>query len=134
MRFALVVDDDPLLQEAMIKQLSRMGFDAAGALHYEAAVVHLAERRPALVCIDLQLPTRSGYDLCEHIRGALGLTSVPILVMSGLFFPKDMANAEEVGANAFLTKPFSMQQLSSYIDALFRTPHQSERYFRRLQL
>ena len=133
-RFALVVDDDPALLRAMIHQLERMGFEATGALHYEAAVLQLASQRPNLVCVDLELPTLSGYDLCEHIRGPLGLTGVPILVMSDSCFARDMANAEEAGANAFLKKPFSMHQLTNYVEALLRKPHRSEPYLRRLQL
>jgi DNA-binding response OmpR family regulator len=133
-RFALVVDDDPVLQRAMIKQLQGMGFDAEGALHYEGAVQQLKDRHPTLVCIDLELPTRSGYELCEYIRGPLALGSVPILVTSNSRFAKEMANAEEAGANAFLAKPFSMRQLTNYVDALLRKPHQSEPYLRRLQV
>ncbi len=133
-RSALVVDDDPNLLKALLQQLERMGFDATGALHYEGALHALAVRRPSLVCVDLELPTQSGYEICEHIRGKLGLGSVPILVMSESSFARDMANAEEVGANAFLKKPFHMHQLASYVDALLREPHRSEPYLRRLQL
>jgi two-component system OmpR family response regulator len=86
------------------------------------------------VCIDLELPTQSGYELCEYIRGPLGLTRVPILVTSDSGLPKDMANAEEVGANAFLKKPFSMRQLAAYVEALFARTRQSEPYLRRLGL
>jgi DNA-binding response OmpR family regulator len=133
-RFALIVEDDPVLQDAMVHQLERMGFDVAAVSHYDDAVHHLTSRRPDLVCLDLGLPTRSGYDLCEHIRGPLGLALVPILVTSGFCFARDMANAEEAGANAFLKKPFSMHQLESYVQALLEKRHPSEPYLRRLQL
>lgn len=134
MRFALIVEDDPVLQDAMVHQLQKMSFDVAVASHYDDAVHHLATRVPHLVCIDLGLPTRSGYDLCEHIRGPLGLAEVPILVMSGSCFAKDMANAEEAGANAFLKKPFAMRQLAGYVEALLVKTHLSQPYMRRLQL
>jgi len=133
-RFALVVDDDPTLLGAMIRELARIGFEAIGALHYEAAVALLRTRRPTLVCVDLQLPTLSGYELCEHIRGPLGLADVPILVLGASSLARDMADAEEVGANAFLRKPFSMHQLHNYVEALFHKPHRSEPHLRRLQL
>jgi DNA-binding response OmpR family regulator len=133
-RVVLIVEDDPRLQKAMIAELGRMDFNAFGALHYDAAIDLLARRRPHLVCIDLELPTQSGYDLCEHIRGPLGLTRVPILVTSESGLPKDMANAEEVGANAFLKKPFSMRQLAAYVEALLAKIKKSEPYLRRLEL
>jgi DNA-binding response OmpR family regulator len=133
-RFALIVEDDPVLQKAMTHHLQEMSFEVAGALHYDAAVEHLATRRPHLVCIDLELPTQSGYELCQYIRGPLGMPRVPILVTSDSCFAKDMANAEEVGANAFLKKPFSMRQLTNYVGALLVEIRQSEPYLRRLQL
>lgn len=133
MRFALIVEDDPVLQEAMVHQLQRMSFNVVAVSHYDDAVHHLTTRQPDLVCLDLGLPTRSGYELCEHIRGPLGLALVPILVTSGSCFARDMANAEEAGANAFLKKPFSMHQLVSYVEALLEKRHMSEPYMRRLQ-
>jgi DNA-binding response OmpR family regulator len=74
--------------------------------------------------VDVGLPTRSGYELCEYIRGTLGLTQVPILVTSDSGYPEDMAHAEQAGANAFLTKPFSMHQLSHNVAAMLELIHQ----------
>jgi two-component system response regulator protein BraR/BceR len=124
-RYALIVDDDPVLQTAMSRHLERMTFDVALAFHFAAAVLHLQARRPHLVCVNLELPTQSGYELCEYIRGPLGLTGVPILATSDSRFARDMASAEEAGANAFLTKPFTMQQLTDCIEALLGKTHRS---------
>lgn len=121
-RLALVVEDDPELQEEMLAHLARLDFDTCSALHYDEAVERLASCSPHLVCVDIGLPTRSGYELCEYIRGQLALDHVPILVTSDSGFPEDMANAEEAGANAFLKKPFSMRELTDYIEALLGRP------------
>lgn len=119
----------------MGRLLGKMDLEVLGAAHYDDAVHQLSMRRPDLVLIDLGLPTRSGYELCEHIRGPLGLTRVPILVTSGNGFAEDLANAEIAGANAFIQKPFSMHQLTGYVEALLApAPHQAEPYMRRLQL
>ena len=132
-RFALVVEDDPTLQKAMTRHLEKMSFHVAGAHHYAAAVDHLTSRRPHLVCVGLELPTQSGYELCEYIRGSAGLTGVPILVTSHSSFAGEMASAEEAGANAFLKKPFTMHQLTRYVEALLGTAHPSATYMLRLQ-
>jgi DNA-binding response OmpR family regulator len=134
-RSVLVVDDDPVLHRDMISLLGAMGFDVLGAFHYEEAVQHLAARKPHLVCVDVGLPTQSGYELCEYIRKTLGLTTVPILMTGDSGSPEDMANAEEAGANAFLKKPFSMRQLTNYVEALVdreRRARRSEPYMHRL--
>lgn len=117
-RLVLIVEDDPALQRGMADQLERMDFDVTGALHYDDAVERLTARTPHLVCINLELPTRSGYELCEHIRGPLRLARVPILVTSNSGFPHALAHAEEAGANAFLKKPFSLDQFRTSVEAL----------------
>jgi DNA-binding response OmpR family regulator len=131
-RMALIVEDDPELQKAMSERLAQMDFEVRSALHYEAAVGHLATAdEPSLVCVDLELPTQSGYELCEHIRGALGLLRVPILVTSDSGFPEDMASAQEAGANAFLKKPFSMREFGTFVRTLLgraQSGAASERY------
>lgn len=121
----LVVEDDPELQKSMSDELERMSLEVLGALHYEAAVEHLETAPwPALVCVDLELPTRSGYELCEYIRGPLERPRVPILVTSDTGLPEDMACAEEAGADAFLKKPFSMHDLKTCVEQLLdRAPH-----------
>jgi two-component system OmpR family response regulator len=121
---ALIVEDDPHLQRAMSEHLVAMDFEVRVALHYEAAVGHLTTAgEPSLVCVDIELPTQSGYEVCEYIRGSLGLRRVPILVTSDSGFPEDRACAEEAGANAFLKKPFSMREFGSYVEALLGEAH-----------
>ncbi len=117
-RKVLIVEDHPALQRAMSEHVAGMDFDVMIASHYAAARAHLASSTPDLVCVDVTLPTESGHELCEYIRGPLGLTRLPILVTSDFGSPADIAHAEEAGANAFLVKRFSMPQLGAKITAL----------------
>ena len=133
-RVALVVEDDPLLQRTMATQLERANFIVKAALTFDAAVGHLSSLKPDIACIDLGLPSRSGYELCEHIRSQANLVWLPILVTSERSFPEDMAHAEEAGANAFLKKPFTMQRLLKYVSALLDGPQTSRPSVRRLRL
>jgi DNA-binding response OmpR family regulator len=118
-RTALVVEDDPKLLRAMRSQLRQMGLDVLEAGHYDAAASHLTAAHVDLVCIDVGLPNKSGYELCEHIRGSLRLAELPILMTSEHGNSGDMAQAENAGGNAFLHKPFSMRQLAQCIESLF---------------
>ncbi|HXN33132.1 MAG TPA: response regulator [Polyangiaceae bacterium] len=117
-RAALIVEDDPQVQKAMSRQLALLDFCVLTACHYDAAVRHLAECELQVVCIDVELPTRSGYELCEHIRGSLELAELPILMTSDYGSPQDRAYAEDAGGNAFLHKPFSMGQFTRCIESL----------------
>lgn len=132
-RIALVVEDDPRLQRAMVKHLERVEFDVRKAFDFDAAVQHLTTCKPDVACIDLGLPSESGYELCEHIRKQPPFVWLPILVTSERSFPEDMAHAEEAGANAFLKKPFAMHELLKYVSALLDGPAISQPGVRRLR-
>lgn len=135
---ALIVEDDPILLRHMSRELRRLRFDVLGALHYDAAVEHLtvdiAASSLTVACIHLELPTSSGYELCEYLRGPLGLRQLPILVTSESMHPEAMASAEEAGASAFLRKPFAMHELVQNVDALLDRVRQSESDLQRLRL
>ena len=131
-KVALIVEDDPDLHQAMSVELARMGFDVRGAYHYAAAIEHLSDTKPFLICVDLELPTESGYEVCEYVRTTLRLTDIPILVTSDSGYPEEMAYAEKAGANAFLRKPFSMSDLCHNIEVLIQRGKRSEPNVRRL--
>ena len=131
-RVALVVEDDPELQRAIGDYLRKLGFAVLGALHYEGAAAYLESARPAFACVDLELPTASGYEVCELIRRS-GYADVPILVTSDSDDPEHMAYAERAGANAFLRKPFSTRELGRYVRALLEKSKRSEPRLRRLR-
>ncbi len=132
-RTALIVEDDPTLQMAMVKRLARMGFEVASASHFEAADSHLTARALHIACIHAHLPSRSGYELCEHIRGPLGLMDLPILIMCQHASPGDMAYAEDVGGNAFLRKPFTMRQFADCVEFLLNARRSSAPPMRQLR-
>ena len=117
-RTALVVEDDPRLLEAMTRWFASMHYRVLSARHYDAAVAHLAKFQAHVACVDIGLPSKSGYELCEYIRGPLGLSGLPIIVTSEHGHAEDLAQAEEAGANAFLQKPFSLRQLTRRVESL----------------
>jgi DNA-binding response OmpR family regulator len=132
-RSVLLVEDLPALRKEIERHLLGASFDVLPAADYRAAVTILEKRVPDLVCLDLTLPTESGYALCEYIRDKTALAHVPILVMSERSSPEDMAHAEEVGANAYLRKPFTREKLIKYVSTLLDGPHASRPSVRRLR-
>jgi two-component system sensor histidine kinase ChiS len=130
----LVVEDDPSLQVAMVKHLARAHIAVLPAFDFSAAVRHLSQATVHAACIDLGLPSESGYELCEHIRSRPELLGLPLLVTSERSSPEVMAHAEEAGANAFLRKPFTMKELIVYVTALLDGPPVSRPNVRTLRL
>jgi two-component system OmpR family response regulator len=132
-RTILLVNDNPKERDAIHRQLTGEGFVVERTTDYQSAVKFLGERVPNVVCLDLTLPRESGYDLCEYIRSQRRLQWVPILVMSERNSPEEMAHAEEVGANAYLKKPFTPERLIRYLGALLDGPQASRPSVRRLR-
>jgi len=113
----LVVDDEPQLLRALRINLSARRYEvvvaADGASALEAAARHL----PDLVILDLGLPDMDG---AEVIAGLRGWTKVPILVLSGRADAADKVDALDAGADDYVTKPFSMEELMARLRALQR--------------
>ena len=132
-RVALLVEDDPALQEVMRRHLAAAHFDVLSASDYQAAIAQLQVTPLDIVCIDLGLPNESGYELCERVRQEVALRFVPIVVTSEHTSPEAMARAEEAGANAFIKKPFSMRLLTECLEMLISGGPESRPPIRRLR-
>jgi DNA-binding response OmpR family regulator len=131
-RTILFVNDHPGERESIRRVLTGERFIVEHASDYHSAVKFLEGKVPRLVCLDLRLPRESGYELCEHIRSQRKFDWVPILVMSERGSPEEMAHAEQLGANAYLKKPFSNERLLKYLGALLDGPMASRPSIRRL--
>ncbi len=114
----LLVTDDPPLRSTMTSVLQSMELEVISAVDYHDALEQRRARTPILVCVDLNLPRESGYDVCELIRREPSLLGVQILMMSDHGTPEEMADAEEAGANAFVRKPFGDELLERCVRAL----------------
>ena len=132
-RVVVLVEDHPRLNEAIRRHLETERLQVKPAADYQAAVKVLEDCVPSLVITDLTLPRESGFELCEHIRRTRRLDAVPILVMGDRGSPEDMAHAEQVGANAFLKKPFKRESLLKYVSTLLDGQNASRPSVRRLR-
>jgi len=132
-RVVLVVEDEPLLRERVKVWLESEKFDVKCASEYNSALKVMDESAPAICCVDLTLPRESGLDLVETIRKNTKHNHVPIIVMSDRHSPEDMAEAERVGANVFLKKPFARPLLLKYVRWILDGPHASSPSIRGLR-
>jgi two-component system chemotaxis response regulator CheY len=122
LRRVLVVHDEPVFTAVLTKGLRSLGFAVEIAIDGEAAQRRIEDAPPDLVCVTLSLPRDSGYDLCESIRKDPALDHVQIMVFSDIQSPAVVAQAEEVGANAFLRQPFDFDVLAQYVTAMLEAP------------
>lgn len=120
-RTILVVEDEPTLRETLAEALETDGFAVRTAADGPAAVASFREQEPDLVLLDLMLPGMSGIDVTRVLRSA---SAVPIVMLTARDSEVDKVVGLELGADDYVTKPFSLRELSARIRAIFRRTDQ----------
>jgi len=113
----LVVEDEEKYRRLLVTNLKLEGYAVTPAATGQEALQVLYEREPDLILLDLRLPEVDGFELCRRFRQ---ITSTPILVLTALNTEADLIHALDLGADDYMTKPFSLQELLARIRALIR--------------
>jgi DNA-binding response OmpR family regulator len=113
----LVVDDDPTVREVVVSYLRAGGHRVREAGDGERALGAVAEARPDLVVLDLMLPGIDGLEVCRRLRRQ---GSVPIVMLTALGGEADRVVGLELGADDYVTKPFSPRELVLRVDSILR--------------
>lgn len=113
----LVVDDEPTILETIENRLRREGFTVFRAGTAEEGMRLFKQARPDLLILDLMLPQRSGQDLCRAIRRD---SQVPIIFLTAKTSESDRVAGFEMGADDYVTKPFSLAELTARVRAVLR--------------
>jgi two-component system, OmpR family, KDP operon response regulator KdpE len=114
---ALVVEDDPNIVDLIRSNLAVRGFDTVVSVDGLRALRLLETESPDIVLLDLMLPEVDGFELCRQIRER---SSVAIIVVSARGGERDKVSALNVGADDYMTKPFSIEELLARINATLR--------------
>ncbi|MDO8689601.1 MAG: response regulator transcription factor, partial [Dehalococcoidia bacterium] len=113
----LLVDDDPVLLDTLRYRLSREGFEIVTAEDGVSGLDLARKERPDLLVLDLMLPELDGFDVCRIFRKE---SDTPILMLTARESETDKVVGLELGADDYLTKPFSLRELIARIRALLR--------------
>jgi DNA-binding response OmpR family regulator len=116
-RTVLLVEDEPTLRETLAWNLEQDGYRVVTAVDGRAAIERFRETRPDLVLLDLMLPEISGTEVCRIIRQESG---TPIIMLTAKDSEIDKVVGLELGADDYVTKPFSLPELQARIRALLR--------------
>lgn len=114
----LFVDDEPSLRKQVTSHLMGRGMEVIAVGDGDVALFTLKEHRPALICVNLNLPRMSGYEVCEQIRSDPSLDDLVVLMTSERISLEARAYAYEAGANAYLSKPYTLDQLTKMVEQL----------------
>ena len=113
----LVVDDEPSVRDLLAYNLRKAQYDVLLAADGRSALRLARDEKPDLILLDLMLPQIDGLDVCRELRRE---GSVPIIMLTALGEETDRVVGLEVGADDYLTKPFSMRELMARIKAVLR--------------
>jgi len=117
MQTVLVVDDEPIVRDVVVRYLERDGFETLTALDGDAARRLIEEREPSLVVLDVMVPGTDGLSLCRWIRGR---SNLPVILLTARGEEADRIVGLELGADDYVTKPFSPRELAARVRSVLR--------------
>jgi DNA-binding response OmpR family regulator len=115
MKTILVVDDDASIVIALENLLARAGYRVVSARDGLMAMEILNVERPDLILLDVTMPRMSGYDVCQHVREHEDWRHLPIVMLTGLGAEGERLKGLALGANGYVTKPFSPRELLALV-------------------
>ena len=119
-RSIVIVEDDEDIADSIRYNLERESFRVRIAATGEAALELILERPPSLVLLDLNLPHMSGFEICRRLRAEATTARLPILILTARTDEADKVLGLNIGADDYITKPFSMRELVARVNAVLR--------------
>ncbi len=114
----LIVDDEPNILLSLEYLMQREGFEVRVARDGLQAIAAIEQETPDLILLDVMMPGKTGLEVCQHVRGIEHLQSVQIIMLTAKGRETDMAKGLALGANAYITKPFSTRDLVAQVRSL----------------
>lgn len=114
----LIAEDEPSILEALDFILRRAGWSIGSVTDGEAVVDAVQRLQPRMLLLDVMLPKRSGFEVLKQIRGSESLRDLPVLVLTAKGQAQDRRIAEELKADAFVTKPYANAEVVNAVRRL----------------
>jgi DNA-binding response OmpR family regulator len=111
----LIVDDEPTIVLSLEFLMEQAGFEVAVAEDGEAALAQLAAFRPDLVLLDIMLPKLNGYEVCQRLRANPDWSGIKVVMLSAKGRELEVSKGLALGADAYVTKPFSTRELIALV-------------------
>ncbi|NDJ86940.1 MAG: response regulator [Chloroflexi bacterium] len=123
MKKILVIEDTLAVLEEIVEMLEMEGFDALGASDGLQGIQMAREHMPALIVCDIMMPEIDGYEVLRELRGDSATATIPFIFLTARVEREDMRKGMELGADDYLTKPFSTEELLAAIQSRFEKQH-----------
>ncbi len=116
----LVVDDEPDILSVLVFHLSREGYRVSTAINGPGALATAEKERPDLIVLDLMIPGMDGYEVLKRLRRDARTAEIPVMLLTARREEDERVRGFEVGADDYVTKPFSARELLLRVEALLR--------------
>ena len=114
----LVVEDEESLLMLERILLSSKGYSVTGVMDGKAAIEEIAANRPDLVILDIMLPEMDGFEVCRQIKDNPETNAIPVVMLTAKKSNQDVTRGMQVGADAYITKPFKSAKVIEVIEGL----------------
>jgi two-component system OmpR family response regulator len=111
----LIAEDEPSILESLDFILRRAGWSIGSVTDGDVVVDTIRRIRPRMLVLDVMLPKRSGFDVLKQIRGDADMRRLPVLILTAKGQQQDRRIAEDLGADAFVTKPYSNAEVVNVV-------------------
>ena len=117
-RHVLIADDEPNIVISLEFLMKREGWQVSVARDGIEALAAIQRDRPDLVLLDVMMPGKTGFEVCQAVRADESLAGVKILMLSAKGRDNDLAKGQALGADAYMTKPFSTKELAAKVRSM----------------
>jgi len=114
----LIAEDEPSILESLDFILRRAGWSISSVTDGDAVLEGVRRLKPRMLVLDVMLPKRSGFDILKHLRADAETENLPVLILTAKGQQQDRRIAEELGANGFVTKPYSNAEVVGAVRSL----------------
>jgi DNA-binding response OmpR family regulator len=114
----LIVDDEPNIVISLEYLMKKEGFQVAVAIDGDAALQSASAFHPDLILLDVMMPKKSGFEVCQALRADPALAAVKIIMLTAKGRESEVAKGLALGADAYITKPFSTKELVLQVKSL----------------
>ena len=118
LRRVLVVDDDDDIRDLVAFRLDRAGYEVLRAGDGQQALDLAKEHQPDLAVLDVMMPKLTGYDVTRELRADAATSRIPVILLTARVQEADVARGFEAGADDYVKKPFSPQELKARVQAV----------------
>ena len=126
-KYIFIVDDEPDILELVSIHLLKANFKVKTFAESNAFFNALRDEQPDLIILDIMLPEADGMDICRHIKNTANLSSIPIIMLTAKIDETDRILGLELGADDYVTKPFSPRELVARVKAVLRRKTENEK-------